>query len=208
MNLRTYVVARDYGFASNPFHGYCTPATCKPRIRSYANIDDWIVGTGAKTNYGLVGYLIYAMKVDEVMDFDSYWSDPRFQVKKPVLNGSLKQIYGDNIYHRVNGEMVQADSHHSFDEGQQNPRNIEYDTGVDRILIAKKFVYYGSAASLIPDIFRPYEPTSEDLCCPGRGHRRCFHDLATAFESWLDERGEWGVQGIPLEFRAHRRISE
>lgn len=97
MNLRTYVVARDYGFASNPFHGYCTPATCKPRIRSYANIDDWIVGTGAKTNYGLVGYLIYAMKVDEVMDFDSYWSDPRFQVKKPVLNGSLKQIYGGNI---------------------------------------------------------------------------------------------------------------
>lgn len=37
-------VARDYGFAPNPFFGVCTLATCKPRIRSVAQIGDWVVG--------------------------------------------------------------------------------------------------------------------------------------------------------------------
>ena len=67
MKLFTYIVARDYGFAPNPFHGSCTLATCKPQIRSSASIGDWVVGTGAKTTYDLAGHLIYAMKVDEVL---------------------------------------------------------------------------------------------------------------------------------------------
>ncbi len=206
MKLLTYIVARDYGFAPNPFHGYCTLATCKPRVRSSTSIGDWIVGTGAKTRYDLAGYLIYAMKVDEVMDFDSYWNDPRFLCKRPVTNGSLKQIYGDNIYHRVDDRWIQADSHHSLDEGRPNPKNIDHDTSVNRLLIARKFVYFGDAAPYIPEDFRPYQPTDEDICCPSQGHRVASHQFATAFESWLDNRGEWGVQGMPLEFNAHNRI--
>jgi len=206
MRLLTYIVARDYGFAPNPFHGYCTLATCKPRVRYSASIGDWIVGTGAKTRYDLAGYLIYAMKVDEVMDFDSYWNDFRFLCKRPVINGSLKQIYGDNIYHRVDDQWVQADSHHSLEEGLPNPRNIDHDTSVNHLLISRKFVYYGMAAPLIPKDFRLYQPTGEDLCCPGRGYHVVYHQFATAFESWLDNRGEWGVQGMPLEFNLHKRI--
>jgi len=78
MKLYSYIVARDFGFAPNPFYGCCTLATCKPRIRKSASIGDWVVGTGAKTKYNLAEHIIYAMKVDEVMDFDSYWKDPRF----------------------------------------------------------------------------------------------------------------------------------
>jgi hypothetical protein len=48
MVLHSYVVARDYGFAPNPFFGVCTLATCKPLIRRIAHIGDWIVGTGSK----------------------------------------------------------------------------------------------------------------------------------------------------------------
>jgi len=39
--LHSYVVARDYGFAPNPFFGFCTLATCKPRLRSVAQVGDW-----------------------------------------------------------------------------------------------------------------------------------------------------------------------
>ena len=206
MKLLSYIVARDYGFAPNPFHGYCTLATCKPQVRLSVSIGDWVVGTGAKTKYNLAGHLIYAMKVEEVMGFDSYWNDPRFLCKRPVLNGSLKQLYGDNIYHKLDGQWVQADSHHSLDAGRPNLKNIERDTRVDRVLIARKFVYYGSTAPRIPEYFRPYQATGEDICLIGEGHGRRSPDLATAFESWLDNRGEWGVQGMPLGFDAHHRI--
>jgi len=206
MKLITYIVAREYGFAPNPFFGYCTLATCKPRVRSSASIGDWIVGTGAKTKYDLAGHLIYAMKVDEVMDFDSYWNDPRFLCKRPVMNGSLKQIYGDNIYHRLNGRWVQADSHHSLDEGRPNQKNIDRDTSANRLLISRKFVYFGSAAPRIPEDFRPYQSTNEDLCCPSQGHRVLSNEFAIAFESWLVNNNVWGVQDMPLEFDAHKRI--
>jgi hypothetical protein len=206
MRLFTYVVARDYGFAPNPFYGYCTLATCKPKIRATALTGDWIVGTGAKTKYDRKGYLIYAMKVDEVMDYESYWNDSRFLCKKPVMNGSLKQLYGDNIYYRINGHWVQVNSHHSLDTGKPNLKNIEHDTSVNRILIARKFVYYGSAAPLIPKRFRRYRPTNEDICCPGRGYAIKSPELTVSFESWLENRGEWGVRGMPLEFNSHKHV--
>ena len=61
-------------------------------------------------------------------------------------------------------------------------------------------------APLIPEYFRLYELAGEDICCPGRGYHRLSQQLATAFETWLDNRGEWGVQDMPLEFNLHKRI--
>ena len=206
MKLLTYIVARDFGFAPNPFNGCCTLATCKPSIRSVSSVGDWIVGTGAKGNYNLAGHLIYAMQVDEILDFDSYWNDPRFLCKRPVMNGSLKQLYGDNIYHTQNDKWVQADSHHSFDNGLPNTRNIEHDTRINRILISRKFVYYGNNAPPILSLFRAYGSIREDLCCLRQGHHEVSPALAHAFESWLVGRGEWGVKGMPLEFNMHNRL--
>lgn len=204
MRLFSYVVARDYGFAPNPFYRWCTLATCKPRIRSAAAIGDWVIGTGAKTKYDLAGCLLYAMRVDEVMGFDVYWNDDRFLCKRPVLNGSLKQIYGDNIYHRRDRRRwVQADSHHSLEDGRANKRNVNRDTSVDRVLASQRFVYWGTRAQLIPRRFRPYKPTGEDICCPGQGHRVLSDVLARSFERWLDAHGAWGLQGMPLEFEKH-----
>ncbi len=205
MKLFSYVVARDYGFAPNPFYGWCTLATCKPRIRASAAIGDWVIGTGAKKKYGLVGHLIFAMSVEETCDFDAYWNDPRFSFKKPVLNGSLKQIYGDNIYHRERGRWKQEDSHHSYVGGRPNPHNITRDTRVNRVLISSRFVYFGGRAPAIPKRFRPYKPTAEDICCQGQGHRVLSAKLAEAFENWLMQRGNWSLQGMPLEFKKHER---
>lgn len=84
--LFSYVVARDYGFAPNPFYGVCTLATCKPKIRGTASRGDWIVGTGSSKN-GRQGRLVYVMCVTEVMTFNKYWMDERFEKKN--------QIYGE-----------------------------------------------------------------------------------------------------------------
>ena len=105
--LFSYILARDYGFAPNPFFGVCTLATCKPKIRQTASIGDWIIGTGS-SKYGRQGYLIFAMRVTETMTFNEYWDDERFRRKKPNMMGSTKQAFGDNIYSRDDGRSLAA----------------------------------------------------------------------------------------------------
>lgn len=206
MKLYSYVVARDFGFAPNPFFGFCTLATCKPKIRKHASVGDWIAGTGAKTRYGFSGRLIYAMQVSEVLDFDKYWQDPRFIHKRPNLTGSLQMLYGDNIYHRDRRGWVQADSHHSLPHGRLNNANLAWDTGVDRLLVATKFVYYGRSAPKLPSRFRAFGSDQIDICAH-RGHRLFDGELPTAFAAWLDDLDEWGVRGDPLEFAGHERMT-
>ena len=207
MKLYSYIVARDFGFAPNPFFGFCTLATCKPRIRASASVDDWIIGTGAKSGYNFNGRLIYAMQVGEILDFDTYWNDPRFLRKRPNLHGSLKVIYGDNIYRREGKHWIQADSHHSLENGRQNNANIARDTRIDRLLVATKFVYWGKAAPVIPKQFRPFRETDVDICCKTQGHRVFGEDLARAFADWLEQQGKWGFQGDPIEFAKHERVT-
>lgn len=208
MKLYSYIVARDFGFAPNPFFGFCTLATCKPKIRAGARVGDWIIGTGAKSRYDLAGRLIYAMQVGEVLGFDAYWNDRRFFRKRPNLNGSLKVVYGDNIYRRVGKKWVQADSHHSLENGRPNKANIAWDTDIDRVLVATRFVYWGKVAPTIPKQFRPFRRTGEDICCKARGHRVFGEELASAFAGWLEQQGKWGFRGDPLEFDKHARTAD
>lgn len=146
-----YVVDRDFGFAPNPFHGCCSLATCKPRIRATARPADWIVGLGGK-RLQATGRCIFAMRVDEILTFDDYWSSERFFDKRPVRNGSRRMIVGDNIYHRdaVSCEWRQADSHHSNPDGSANVHNLQHDTQVNRVLIGGTFFYFGNQAPEVP----------------------------------------------------------
>src|SRR5713226_5075925 len=115
VKLHSDVVARDYGFAPNPFFGVCTLATCKPRIRSVAQIGDWVVGTGSRKRTR-ERHIVYTMRVTGAMTFNQYWRALRFQSKKPNLRGSKKQAFGDNIYSRDvrTSKWCQANSHHSL----------------------------------------------------------------------------------------------
>ncbi len=192
----SYIVARDYGFAPNPFGGWCSLATCKPNIRRSAVLGDWIIGTGAKKNYDLAGHLLFAMRVDEVLSFSSYWHDPRFQSKRPVLNGSLRQIYGDNIYRREKNRWLQADSHHSLEKGRPNLQNIARDTGTDRVLLSTTFVYYGQNA---PWIHARLRTPSSNVCCVRQGHKVLPDNLSNRLLRWIYQADEWGVRGMPLE---------
>ena len=146
-----YVVDRDFGFAPNPFHGFCTLATCKPGIRARAAVGDWIVGMGG-TRLKATGRCVFAMKVTRKVTFDEYWSGPQFFDKRPVRNGSRRMLVGDNIYHRDRSgkRWIQADSHHSNSDGSVNPANVQRDTKSDQVLISECFYYFGKRAPTVP----------------------------------------------------------
>ncbi|MCY3728169.1 MAG: hypothetical protein OXF97_04100 [Nitrospira sp.] len=199
MKLFSYVVARDYGFAPNPFFGICTLATCKPKIRKTASIGDWIIGTGSSQN-NRRGYLVHVMRVTETMTFNEYWENEWFQRKKPNLRGSKKQAFGDNIYYKKDGtdQWHQQDSHHSYRNGVPNPHNIVNDTQVDRILLSTDYAYWGGAGPKIPQIFRDYD--GDDICA-GRGHKRWFPEsLGKDFVEWFRSLNATGYLGAPLDW--------
>ena len=147
-------MARDYGFAPNPFYGWCTLATCKPDIRRLASAGDWVIGTGSKT-CERADQIVYAMWVTETLNFNDYWSDPRFQCKRPNPRGSKKQAFGDNIYHRESGSApwIQEDSYHTFSDGTTNFGNVPTDTKSDRVLLSRNFIYWGGDGPKLPNKF-------------------------------------------------------
>ncbi|MEK0158548.1 hypothetical protein WLQ65_05240 [Pseudoalteromonas piscicida] len=150
-HLFTYVIARDFGFAPNPFHGTCTLATCKPGIRKSAQVGDWVLGVAGKGLGDVHRKCILLMKVTEKMGFEDYWADERFTLKKPCRNGSNVMMLGDNIYHKDStGKWCQEDSHHSNSDGSPHEGNIHRDTGsTDQVLLSNFFFYFGSQASIV-----------------------------------------------------------
>lgn len=204
MRLFSYVVARDYGFAPNPFGGVCTLATCKPDIRQHATVGDWIAGL-ASVDDRRVPSLVYVMRVDEILTYDSYWNDPRFQFKKPSRSGSVKQLFGDNIYHRdATGVWQQADSHHSLEGGAPNPRNIANDTRSQGVLIGRRFAYWGSSALEVPEQFLDFDGHT---ICLNRGYKTKFPaEFVQAFVAWFESLGVQGFMGPPFMWQRPQSI--
>ena len=199
MRLYSYKVRYDIGFAPNPFHGSCTLATCKPRIRNGASLGDWIVGVGSRTKK-IGGQLVYAMQVEEELTFDEYWNDQRFQRKKADRHGSLKYRYGDNIYrHDAQGNWQQSDSRHSLEDGQPNVGHVERDTSADAVLVSTRFTYWGGHGPALPAEFRNWDGV--DLAEPGRDHtyKPYSSEMAEAFVQWIDSL-EPGYQFEPADW--------
>ena len=196
VRLHSYVVAIDDGFAPNPFYGYCTLATCKPKIRRYAKIGDWILGTGPKRK-NRQGSLVYAMRVTEKMDFDSYWADPRFEDKRPSLFQSVRKSRGDNIYHTAldGNRWIQEDSCHSNQNGTPNATHIAHDTDPATMLISNDFIYHGGGPIRLIPVFNGVD------VCARRGHKSKFDDIVIkAFVDWIRALGAWGYCNDPLEW--------
>jgi hypothetical protein len=199
MRLFSYVVARDYGFAPNPFFGFCTLATCKPGIRASANVGDWVVGLTSVDDRASRG-VVYAMQVAEVLTYDRYWRDTRFADKRPDLHGSLKRAYGDNIYHRAKegGPWLQVDSHHSFEDGLPNSENVQNDTQSDKVLVATRFAYWGRSGPDVPGHLRDFE--GHDLVI-GRGYKNSYPEtFVQTFVEWFDALHAEGDLGMPFRW--------
>lgn len=206
VRLYSYVVRYDSGFAPNPFYGICTLATCKPDIRKTAEGGDWVVGTGsADRRIGRGGFLVYALRVTEIVTLREYWEDSRFRRKRPNLRGSRKHASGDNIY-RWNAQRKcweQLDSYHSRADGSPHQEHIRRDTSVDRVLLSTDFVYFGGHGPKIPDAFRSYKGI--DICKQGQGRKVISDlDLIRDFEAWIRSNGHAGYVSAPLDWKSDR----
>jgi hypothetical protein len=141
------------------------------------------------------------MNISEIISFDDYWNDQRFQQKKPNLRGSLKQAFGDNIYHHDQdaGEWIQEDSHHTHKGGKPMLKNLENDTSTPRVLISSEYWYCGGSGPEIPGHFRQ---ANNDICTSRQGYRCDYPEpLVTDFIEWIKSFDESGYLGNPAEFR-------
>jgi hypothetical protein len=148
MKLCSYIVTHDTGFSPNPFWGCCTLANCKPTIRRTSEFGDWIVGLSPK---GIGNRVIFAMEVDEILDYASYFRDRRFAYKIPdYTRGEVVWKAGDNIYKPLpDGEFQQLRSMHSNGD-EENPETKAHDLGGVNVLVAKNFHYFGASGPELP----------------------------------------------------------
>lgn len=199
MHCFRYKLDHDYGLAPNPFGGIMTLAVCKGDIRRNKNLEigDWIIGTGSK-KLKLLNHLIYAMKVEGKMTFDEYWNNPDFKFKKPVLNGSLVQMYGDNIYHTdpKTGEIIQEPCAHSKKDNSVNEDHLKRDWKGQFVLYSKHFYYFGDKCPLIPKELR-------FICCPYRNYsfKDVNDDFVIEFINWLEDNYTIGIHGDPINWK-------
>lgn len=198
MRVFSYIVSRDYGFAPNPFYGFCTLANCKPVLRKVVKVGDLVVGTSPL----LAGRrLVFAMRVTEKLSFTAYWADPRFALKKPSFHGSIRDAYGDNIYEPdPAGGFIQRKSHHSLADGSTNLFNRNKDTGTDAVLVSDDFVYWGADGPDVPAHLKNHH--GWDLRAPTQGHVSRFPpDFIDSAVDWFDQLPEKGVRGLPAKWK-------
>ena len=190
MKLFSYIVTHDTGFAPNPFWGYCTLTCCKPVIRRTAQVGDWVVGLSPKATGNRV---IFAMEVDEILDFASYFHDRRFANKIPDYSRSeVVWKVGDNIYKPLpNGDFRQLRSMHSHGD-EENPETKVHDLGGVNVLVAKKFHYFGASGTQLPAHLEELKVA--------RGHKNRFSQ--NTIRSFLDFISAYpqGVNGPPTSW--------
>jgi Nucleotide modification associated domain 2 len=175
MKLFSYVMVSDSGFAPNPFDYYCTLACCKPVIRRTASVGDWIIGNGSKRTIGN-DKLIYAMKITEKLDFDSYYHDERFKNRL------------DNIYFKNNDVWFQKENKHHDEE------DMDHDLSGKYVLVSDHFYNFDKDAISIPERFW-------EIIKIGPGHKCNFsEDLATEFIAWLETNHNQGKNGNTHNF--------
>jgi hypothetical protein len=186
MRLFSYVVSFDTGFAPNPFFGFCTLACCKPLIRRTAKRGDIVIGLSRRSER-----LVFAMAVEESLDFEAYWTDPRFRNKRPIANADrARERRGDNIYEPHGfGRFRQLPSRHSHPDGTENTRLKQADLSGRHVLVSRRFVYYGEAGPLIPERL--------SFLAIGRGHRVNFtENQVELVKQWM-RRLPTGLRGRP-----------
>ena len=201
MKFYSYKLDHDYGLAPNPFGKYCTLAVCKPSIRSNSKLQrgDWVIGTGS-VRMKKLHHLIYTMQVDEILSFEKYWKDDRFQYKKPVINGSLVQMYGDNFYHKDSSDnWVQEKSAHSIIDKEKHKNN---DLSGEHVLISTKFYYLGENSVLIPDKL-------QGVCCEARDmmYKSISDELGKDFLKWVQDNFDMGINGDPTDWSEHSQLN-
>jgi len=184
MKVSSYVVTHDYGFAPNPFGGILTLATCKPKIRRFAEPNNWIIGTGSTNGIG-ADRLIYAGFISTVVTIEQYSTDEAYKIKIPAKDGDVWQRRGDNIYYKSqSGQWLQRDN--SF----HGESELEHDLSGKNVIVCKRFWYFGSSAPSIPVQFRSVIKT-------GPNHKdNINNECVPEFLIWVQSHSE-GIHAKP-----------
>lgn len=166
-----YKMTDDTGFAPCVTKSCLSLACCMTAVRSRAPRKSWVAGFGGVA----LGYgkLIYLMQVERTMTFDEYF-------KVNDLKGRL-----DNIYFMANGKYEQLPSARFHTTSKEKER----DTSVDRILLARRFVYFGTGKVDVPIRFRDFIPHARSYCFADGERVNAFINWAFAYGS--------GVAGKP-----------
>jgi hypothetical protein len=178
MRLFSYIVTHDTGFAPNPFWGICSLANCKPTIRRTAEIGDWIVGLSSKE---LGHQIIYAMRVNQIISYEEYFSDNQYKKKIPdfSIDGTVNKC-GDNIYMPLGKKnFQQLQSMHSLKRSKiEDPKSKKHDLGGKNVLLSKDFYYFGSKKVVLPE--------SLNELIVGRAHKCRFNkEIIESFCSYI-----------------------
>jgi hypothetical protein len=191
VTVYSYVVAFDSGFSPNPFHGVCTLACCKPGIRRSAQVGDLVVGLSTRGER-----FVYAMRVDRVIDFTTYWSNRQYACKKPKFDAPFDIARcGDNIYRPSGiGEFRQLPSMHSHRNGSEDVGAKRKDLSGLHVLVSDTYAYFGREGPLVTPELSFLEI--------GRGHRCRFTEAQVAqVAAWFADLPS-GVKGRPARWPA------
>jgi hypothetical protein len=193
MRLFSYIVANDAGFAPNPFGGYCTLATCKPKIRKYAKEGDWIIGLSPKEEGNK---LVYAMQVKIIITSNAYFNDNRFAIKKPNMHSEKpEERCGDNIYFKNDrGEYIQTTNAYHL-----TPKDTIKDTKDPYVLISgfQDFYYFGKDTISLEDL--------ESKLVVGNGHRCRFDENTIRNFIEFIEKLKKGINAKPKNLGKYRK---
>lgn len=191
IRLFSYKLTNDSGFAPNPFWGIMTLATCKPLIRKFKRVGDWITGFTSKKLCGDgIGKekLIFLMQVTDRVSISEYFYHPNFKNKIPVLNQQQFVFQaGDNIYKPQDNEFIQIENRNHFEKDKKRDLSGEF------VLASSKFYYLGSEALPIPEDVRPDIPAKQSA------HGIQTHNIEIAFEfiKYVTNKFAIGVHSAP-----------
>ena len=186
--LYSYVLREDDGAAPNPFGGTCSLVICKPKIRSFAKVGDWILGTGSATHINgsyrkqdLRNRLIYAMEVTRVLTMEKYddHCDKNLSIKIPKRESqNYEELAGDCIYDFQNltkkGKPRIRKSFHRYYHRKK-------DLSGKNALLSSNFFYLGKDAIDNPQAIIP--PHLEEIVHKGESHS--IHKNNQEFIDWV-----------------------
>lgn len=197
MRLFSYKLKTDNGFAPNPFFGVLTLACCKPEIREHRMIGDYVAGFTSNTLDGSeVGKekLIYLMKITGKLPFSKYWSDPRYQIKKPDLNSpDLRKQFGDNIYEPCPNS---SKFNQLLNKCHCEEETKKKDLGSLQVLLSTDFYYFGAGAVFLPEEIRPSIPKGQS----SNGYETKDEEKILLLIKYLEKNYTKGIINHPTEW--------
>jgi hypothetical protein len=187
--IYSYVLRYDDGAAPNPFGGVCTLTICKPKIRKYAEIGDWVIGTGSKNSRLSNGsindfsnHLVYAMKITDRKYLKEYdeWCKSNLAIKIPdIKSKDLIKQHGDCIYDFSNSISIKNPV--KVRAGVHDERNRYRDTSGKYSLMSTHFYYFGSKPEIIPDYLY-------NIIKINQNHKMIVDiEIINAFENWIEK---------------------